>query len=128
MVKSMSLTINSKDIKDEKNLDRMIETIKNYILEIAATVEAFKIDFTPVVEEEKYYTTKEIAEVYQVTDRMVRKWCESGKIKAMQTPGGKWRILSSQFPDLGKVKAFRETVERINKRFEGFPAIEDYEK
>ena len=66
--------------------------------------------------------------MYQVTDRMVRKWCENGRISAIQTPGGKWRIPTSEFTDLNKVKAFQETVENINKRFKHSLEITDYEK
>jgi len=133
MVKNMSIIVRPQDFTDEKTYKKIMNQIKNYVLENAATVEAFQIDVTPTevitpIKERKWYTTKDIAEMYQVTDRMVRKWCESGRIYAIQTPGGKWRIPSSKFADLDKVEAFRETVENINKRFNNSPEIMDYEK
>lgn len=57
---------------------------------------------------------------------LVRKWCESGRVSALKTPGGAWRIPKSQFVDLEKVREFRQTVEQINERFRGFPETDGY--
>lgn len=77
-----------------------------------------EIDFIPLGASKKFLRTNEVAEAFQVSDRMVRKWCETGKIKALHTPGGGWRIPASQFTEL----------EKINQRFKDSPAIGEFEK
>ena len=30
--------------------------------------------------------------IYDVDSRTIRRWCEAGRLKAIKTPGGHWRI------------------------------------
>lgn len=78
--------------------------------------------------EAQWLTPKQVAEMFLVSERTVRKWCEKGLIKAVQPggPRGDWRIARSQFaagPD--EVRTLLETVGKINERFEG--EVDDYE-
>ncbi len=78
--------------------------------------------------EGRFLTTAEVAQMYRVTDRVVRKWCEAGHLQAERVgPRGEWRILRSQF-SAGpvEVRKLLETAARINRRFEG-EEIDDYE-
>jgi hypothetical protein len=47
-----------------------------------------EVDFSPVAANKNFYRTREVVEVFQVSDRMVKKWCENDKITALHTPGG----------------------------------------
>lgn len=49
----------------------------------------------------EYYTTAEVAEMYRMSQQQVRRWCESGQIKGIRSPGGSWRIDASQFEGVG---------------------------
>ena len=40
----------------------------------------------------KFLTTGQLAELYSVTPDAVLKWIKDGKISAIQTPGGHYRI------------------------------------
>ena len=75
-----------------------------------------------------FLTTAEVAQMYRVTDRVVRKWCEAGYVKATRVgPRGEWRILRSQFAaGPAEVRKLLDTVTRINSRFQG-EEIDDYE-
>lgn len=47
----------------------------------------------------RYLTTAQVAEMFLVSERAVRKWCKSGRIRAEQPggPDGDWRIPEDQF-------------------------------
>ena len=53
-----------------------------------------------MIESEKLYTTAEVAEMFSVKTNTVREWCKSGTIKAIQLPGGRWRIRESAVKEL----------------------------
>lgn len=82
----------------------------------------------PAVSPGVFLTTAQVAAMYQVSDRVVRKWCETGRIQATRVGDrGEWRILRSQFaagPE--EVQGLLDTVTQINRRFEG-EEIDDYE-
>jgi excisionase family DNA binding protein len=126
VVIKVSMIIDKNDLQ-KKSREDLFKVFCQCLDEVAANAEAIEIDFAPLGTNKKFYRTSEVAEAFQVSDRMVRKWCESGKVKALHTPGGEWRIPASQFADLEKVKGFQTTVEKINERFKDFPIIEDYE-
>ena len=75
-----------------------------------------------------YLTTAQVAAMYRVPVRIVRSWCQAGRLAATRVgPRGEWRILRSQFsagPD--DVRTLLATVDRLNSRFGG-EAIDDYE-
>lgn len=124
----MSVVIERKELLREESRRQVAERLMECMSEIAAsTAEAYRIDIEPVTLR-SLYGVGEVAQAFQVSERMVRKWCESGRVVALKTPGGSWRIPSSQFADLDKVKAFQETTQRINSRFAGLPEIDDFEK
>jgi excisionase family DNA binding protein len=74
----------------------------------------------PVSQPEIFLTTSQVAAMYQVSDRVVRKWCESGRLRAARVgEKGEWKIFRSQFsagPE--EVRALVDTLSSINKRFE----------
>ena len=127
VVVKVSMIIDSKDLH-QKSKEELFKTFCQCLDEAAVAAEAVVVDFSPVTANKKFYRTREVAEAFQVSDRMVRKWCENGKIVALHTPGGEWRIPASQFIDLEKVKEFQATVETINAQFKDKPVIEEYEK
>lgn len=68
----------------------------------------------------QYLTTAQVAGIFRVPNRVVRKWCRVGLIWATRVgQRGPWRILRSQFsvgPE--EVQRLLDTVARINSRFE----------
>lgn len=85
------------------------------------------VDIRPARSE--WLTPKQVAEMFGVTERAVRKWCHKGVLKAVQPggPRGDWRIPRSQFaagPE--EVQTLLETVRDMNRRFEG--EVDDYER
>lgn len=42
-------------------------------------------------------TTAEVAEGLRVDPKTVGRWCQTGRIKRVKTPGGHWRIPRSEF-------------------------------
>src|SRR5690606_702126 len=92
MVITVSLIIDPKDLAG-KSRQELFEAFCRCLDEVSiGNAEAVEIDFIPLGATKKLLRTREVAETFQVSDRMVRKWCESGKIMALQTPGGEWRI------------------------------------
>lgn len=55
----------------------------------------------PDVSTLQWWTTREVGNRYGYDDSTVRRWCESGKIKAVKMPSGTWRIHSSVVDSLG---------------------------
>lgn len=53
--------------------------------------------------EKEYLSTAEVAALFQMSQQQVRRWCESGKIRAFQSPQGTWKIYASQFEGVGIV-------------------------
>lgn len=45
-------------------------------------------------------TVSALARVLRVSDRQVRRWCESGLVQATRTPGGHYRIPRSELERL----------------------------
>lgn len=39
-----------------------------------------------------YYTTKEVAALFRVDPKTIKRWIASGKLKASRTPGGHYRF------------------------------------
>lgn len=128
-MKTMSLVIDRKDLEQKESRQKVAKALLECADELAAScsAEAIRVDLQPE-RSVGYYLTDDVAKAFQVSERMVRKWCVSGRISALKTPGGTWRIPKSQFADLAKVKEFRETVERINERFKDSPESNEYEK
>lgn len=123
----MSMIISKKDLQSSETRQQLMDKIMSSFDEfIKSTDESYQIDIYPV-KQSNYYTTGEVAKAFQVSDRMVRKWCEKGTIQALQTPGGAWRIYVSQFPDLSKVEGFQKAADKINERFREYPEIDDFE-
>ncbi|WP_165907979.1 helix-turn-helix domain-containing protein [Hydrogenispora ethanolica] len=117
-----------KDLQKAETRKKIAARFLQYADELTVSAaEELQIDIYPVTAK-AYYKTAEIATAFQVSDRMVRKWCEQGKIQAIQTPGGAWRIPAAQFGDLSKVRAFQETTEQINSRFSNSPGIDEFER
>ena len=78
----------------------------------------------------EWLTSREVADMFRISERTVRHWCEEGHVRAIRTPGkrGVWRIRADQFaapPEA--VHGLLDTVKRINQRFEADPP-EDYER
>lgn len=40
----------------------------------------------------EWLSTTEVAEMFRVSQQQVRRWCESGKVRNVRTPGGTYRI------------------------------------
>ena len=58
------------------------------------------------LKEKKWFTTYEVARILDVSPMTVWRWCKSGKIKAVKTPGGYYSIP-------------REEVEKILRQMRG---------
>ncbi len=50
------------------------------------------------MEDERFYTIKEVAELLKVSDGAVRKWLKSGKLKGIKL-GRIWRIKKSDLEE-----------------------------
>lgn len=124
----LSMVIDKDDLKTAESRKRIAERLLEYLDEVAATAVApVQIDIYQA-KPDTFYSTSMVAEAFQVSDRMVRKWCEQGKIYALRTPGGSWRIVGSQFADLRKIRAFQATADRIDERFREQPEVDDFER
>ena len=124
----MSLVIHKKDLAKAEAREELAARFLECVDELSDSEgEAFQVEIRPVASQ-SYYKTAEVAAAFQVSDRMVRRWCEQGKIEATQTPGGTWRIPAAQFGDLSKVRAFQATAEKVNQRFAARPAIKEFER
>jgi excisionase family DNA binding protein len=71
------------------------------------------------VEKHDTFTTTEAAEILNVSDQTMRRWCEKGKFpEAYQTDGGHWRIPRKYFKvDLEQAKKrndFSKKLDEIN--------------
>ena len=64
----------------------------------------------------QFLTNAEIARILHVSRNSVYRWIKSGKLKAFQTPGGNYRILTKDFKkflsDFGITKFFEHTLPR----------------
>lgn len=77
----------------------------------------------------RYLSPREVAEMFGVTERAVRKWCEQGKIAAFQPAGrgGEWFIPADQFPATPEqIRAFRQTAQEIAAKYG--EEIDDFER
>lgn len=77
----------------------------------------------------RYLSPRQVAEMFDVTERTVRKWCEQGKIIAFQPsgPGGEWRIPADQFAATPEqIRAFRQTAQEIAAKYG--EDIDDFEQ
>jgi excisionase family DNA binding protein len=55
--------------------------------------------------EERYYTTRQVAERLGVHEATVRRWLEEGRLRGVKLPGGRsWRITETELN-----RALRET-------------------
>lgn len=48
------------------------------------------------------YTTREVAEMFKVDPKTVKRWIYSGKLKAIRTPGGHYRVTEKSVKELQK--------------------------
>lgn len=44
---------------------------------------------------DKLYTTKEVAEIFSVTEYTVRNWLKDEKLEGLKTKVGRWRVTES---------------------------------
>jgi excisionase family DNA binding protein len=73
------------------------------------------------VEKKDTFTTTEAAEILNVSDQTMRRWCEKGKYpEAYQTEGGHWRIPKKYFKvDLEQARnrnEFSRKLDEINRQ------------
>jgi excisionase family DNA binding protein len=83
-----------------------------------ANIDAGKAYF---VEKKDTFTTTEAAEILNVSDQTMRRWCEKGKYpEAYQTDGGHWRIPKKYFKiNLEQAKSrneFSKKLDEINRQ------------
>ncbi len=45
---------------------------------------------------EKTFTTYQVAKIFDVEQKTVRRWIKNSKLAGFQTPGGHWRIPASE--------------------------------
>ncbi|MGH7417805.1 MAG: excisionase family DNA-binding protein [Candidatus Rokuibacteriota bacterium] len=53
-----------------------------------------------------YLTTGEVAQVFEVSGTAVKKWIQQGKLRALRTPGGHFRIATQDFQRFRKAHGF----------------------
>ena len=78
----------------------------------------------------RWLTTRDVADMFRISERAVRHWCEQGHVVAMRTPGprGVWRIRADQFAaSSDAVTTLLDTVVRLNRRFDAKPP-DEYER
>ena len=54
----------------------------------------------------RYLTTGEAALVFEVSATAVKKWIHQGKLRALRTPGGHFRIAAQDFQRFRKAHGF----------------------
>ncbi len=57
----------------------------------------------------EWWTPREVGNKHGYDDSTIRRWCETGKIKAAKMPGGTWRIHVSVVESLGSAGLPRPT-------------------
>lgn len=78
----------------------------------------------------RFLSPREVAGLFEVSERAVRKWCEQRKIVAFQPAGrrGEWRIPADQFAATPEqIRAFRQTTQAIAAKH-GYVEGIDYEQ
>jgi len=84
-----------------------------------------KID-TDETETESMLSTGQAAKKVGVSSQTVLNWIESGKIEAIQTPGGHWRIPAHQFRTTEKQdEKFDKFLKRMWDKHKDLPPITD---
>jgi excisionase family DNA binding protein len=58
----------------------------------------------PVREVKGLYTTTEVAEIFKVSAKTVKRWVANGELKAIKTPGGHYRFTEAAVNKLKKEK------------------------
>lgn len=48
------------------------------------------------------FTTREVADIFKVDPKTVKRWISLGKLKAIRTPGGHYRITEASVAALQK--------------------------
>jgi excisionase family DNA binding protein len=51
----------------------------------------------------EYFSAREVARIFGVSYRTVLRWCHRGKIRAMRTPGGHYRIPMDDMPGMSRI-------------------------
>ena len=72
-----------------------------------------KYDKYPIPE--PFLTTKSVARYCHMSDTQVKRWIQNGELKAIQTPGGHYRISKNDFKDFLN----RYNMPIVDKFFEG---------
>jgi transposase len=67
--------------------------------------------------EKDYYTTKQVAEIYHVTQVTVCNWCRKGWLQADRQGQGKskWRIFPQQLED--EIEAHRDELIEASRKY-----------
>jgi excisionase family DNA binding protein len=70
---------------------------------------------------EKFLTSRDLAKAFKCSERTAREMCKRGKIKAIQTPGGHWRVPAELAPEMQSFlqKKRRKLLVRRRKEVEG---------
>lgn len=117
--------------REERELPNDFPTLRELIRKLEGlSASGQPLHITVAEPPSRLLTTREVATMFQISERAVRHWCEDGHVAAIRTPGphGVWRIRAEQFaapPEAAH--ALLETVVRINRRFDSDPP-EDYER
>lgn len=116
--------------REEQQLPSDFPMLRDLIQKLGSLSASGQPVHITVSEPPQWLTTRDVADMFRISERAVRHWCEQRHVAAIRTPGtrGVWRIRADQFaapPEA--VHALLDTVKRINQRFEAAPP-EDYER
>ena len=132
------LTLTSNDIEDLREERRRLASVAStpLVLDLLDTLIAsgvsasgVRIEVKPIDASDHMLSTGEVAEMFGVSERAVRKWCERSRIIAFQPggPGADWRIPASQFPaTLDEMRNLYAAAKRLSDKYGG--PLDDYER
>lgn len=132
------LTLKPTDIEHLREERQVLSSLrsKSVLLEIVDTLissgesaSGVRVEVKRIDGSDQLLSTHEVAVMFGVSERAVRKWCERGRIIALQPggSGGDWRIPASQFPaTVEEMKALYATAKRLSDKYGG--PLDDYER
>lgn len=120
---------------EARYLPEQAVAIRRFIAKLAVAMEAepvLQVALLGPVQESasEWLKTSEVARMFRVSERTVRRWCEEGQIEAQRSPSGPrgdWRIRASQFsarPD--EVEDFWQVAEQIAQKYGG--EVDEFER
>ncbi len=129
LIEALLRSVEQRHVDDARNALRMLLMVDALEAQIPKDrLEALSsIALSLAVQEEpKFLTTGDAAKKLGVSDQTIVNWIEAGKLRAEKTLGGHYRVYADQFKTTDEQdQAFDEFFDRMHKRFEHLPPVDE---